>query len=259
MDNLIYDKEFKVYTSEVDFRGQARAVTLLNYLQDAASEHATILGMSVFDLLAKNMAWLLSRYHVIIHKYPGMNEKVLVRTWPSDVGEYFALRDFEAFDADGRPLVSATSSWVIVDIKKKRPLVMDGLFPACYVCTERRAVADDFASLPVLDVEGAGQRFRVLSTDLDMYRHVNNTVYTRWALESVPEEILLGSNPVEIEISYRAEAFFGQEIEARSSAVSGSAQAGDGLVFLHRISNTSTGVELTRLKTRWNQWRQPQE
>lgn len=47
----IYTKKFHIHTYEVDFRARAFPVTLLNYLQDAAGDHAALLGFSLIDLL----------------------------------------------------------------------------------------------------------------------------------------------------------------------------------------------------------------
>jgi len=85
----------------------------------------------------------------------------------------------------------------------------------------------------------------VLARDLDINRHVNHTVYVQWALEALPRELLLETAPAEIEVAYRAEAFYGDEIAAR-------AQVEDaGRSFRHQIVNASTGAELARLRTLW--------
>ena len=59
--------------------------------------------------------------------------------------------------------------------------------------------------------------------------------------------------PVEIEVAYRAEAFYGDTVLSRAVPAPAASEAGQaaGAVFLHQIVNASTGVELTRLRTRW--------
>jgi len=84
---------------------------------------------------------------------------------------------------------------------------------------------------------------------LDWNRHVNNAVYIQWALESVPPDLLMSRRPMELEVSYRAEAFYGDEVLSAAQRVpeGESAEA----AFLHQILNAATGVELARLRTRW--------
>lgn len=258
MNDKIYIKEFKIDVHAADFHGLARPNAILDWLQDTASEGVGCAGLSVSGLWARRLSWIVSRYHVVIHRYPRFGEKVFVHTWPSGQTEYFALRDFEAFDAEGGRVLSGTSSWVVMNIDTKKPIKMAGFIPDAY-CLDERAIEDGFSSLPAIEEDPPGMDFRVLSADLDFNRHANNVVYVRWALESVPPEILLGSIPVELEISYKAEAFFGDKIVSRSMEVPSPAGQDGGRTFLHRISNISSGVELARLRTRWEQWRKEEK
>ena len=245
-EDLIFRKEYPVHSYETDIRGLVRPIALLNYLQDSAGEHAGRLGLSVIDLFKKNMTWVLSRYHVRIHRYPGMGRRLEVTTWPSGKGGYYATRDFEVADSDG-PVLSATSSWMIIGLEKKQPIKVEAVIDVPYA-VDRRALDDPFPSLPVPAAREAEVRFRVESVHLDWNRHVNNAVYVQWALEGVPPDILLKSRPLDIEVSYRAEAFYGEEV---LSVVQRVPDGTDGPVFLHQILKASSGEELTRLRTRW--------
>jgi medium-chain acyl-[acyl-carrier-protein] hydrolase len=257
MADLVYRKEFSVHSYELDFAGLAKPISLLNFLQDAAGDHAARLGWSVLDLLERNMTWVLSRYHVRVERYPAWGERISVLTWPSGRRGYFAVRDFEASDADGRAVLAATTSWMILDLGRKQPLKVDDILPDNFL-VDKRALADDFASLPVLSRPDRELSFRVDSGHLDLNRHVNNAVYVQWALEAVPWEIGRRCRPVDLEVAYRAEAFLEESVlsrvqavpEAAASATPGAARD-PGLVFLHQIVNASTGTELTRLRTRW--------
>ena len=76
-------------------------------------------------------------------------------------------------------------------------------------------------------------RFRVESVHIDWNRHVNNAIYVQWALEAVPAEVLRKSRPVELEISYRSEAFYGEEVLSVVQAVPA---CGPRSVYLTRSS-----------------------
>ncbi|MCK7477954.1 MAG: thioesterase [Candidatus Moduliflexus flocculans] len=243
---MIFNKDYAVHSYETDARGLVKASSLLNYLQDAAGEHASRLGVGVRDLVRRNMTWVLSRYHIVIRRYPAMGARIEVTTWPSAKRGHFALRDFEASDADG-PVLSATSSWMVIALDRKQPVKVD---EAIAGAVRRRAAAleDLFDSLPVPEARDAEVRFRVESGHIDWNRHVNNAVYVQWALEAAPAEVLKTLRPAEIEVSYRAEAFFGDEVV---SAVrrAGSGEDGPGLPPPGR--QRGHGAELARLRTRW--------
>lgn len=247
MTELVYHKEYTVHTYETDARGLVRPVALLNYLQDAAGHHAGRLGLSVVDLFKRDMTWVLSRYHVLIHRYPALGAQLEVVTWPSGKHGYFALRDFEVSDGGG-PVLSATSSWMVIGLEKKQAVKVDDVVGPRYA-VEKRALDDPFASLPILSDRESETRFRVEMGHLDWNRHVNNAVYVQWALEGVPPDVLMNRRPTEIEVSYRAEAFYGDEVLSAAQRVPEGESA--GTAFLHQILNAATGAELARLRTRW--------
>jgi acyl-ACP thioesterase len=247
VSELIYRKEYTVHTYETDARGLARPVALLNFLQDSAGDHAARLGLSVLDLVKRHMTWVLSRYHVLVHRYPGMGQRLEVTTWPSGKNGYFATRDFEVADGSRGPVLSATSSWMIIGLDRRQPIKVEDIVGPAYAVA-RRALDDPFGSLPVPTARDAEVRFRVESAHLDWNLHVNNAVYVQWALEGVPPDILMKDRPVELEVSYRAEAFYGEEV---LSVVQRVPDAAPGPAFLHQILNAATGAELTRLRTRW--------
>jgi len=241
-----YSKQYQVRAYEADFRGTVRPVTILDYLQDAASEHSATTGISVRDLRRKNMTWVLSRYHIRFLRYPGVGEVVRARTWRSAVEGFFALREFEITDTEDNSLVLATSSWVIMSLETKRPVRIESVVTDLPIL-DRRSLPDDFKTLPRLEDCDVEQSFHVRPSDLDLNRHVDHTVYAGWALETVPDAILGGFNPSEIEISYRAEAFRGDTVVARTKRI----EDDNSPLFLHQVVNEKDGRELTRLKTAW--------
>ncbi len=245
-EDKIYRKSFELHTYEVDSEGKAHLVSLLNYLQDAAGEHAARLGFSINELLKRGQTWLLSRYHITVERYPSFGETVVVTTWPSATQGVFALRDFDMLDQSGLSLLKATSSWILFDLGKRQPIRLSELFPGRMVLA-RRALRDDFGPFPQLEKPENELAFRVLRKDLDFNRHVTNCVYIQWALEAVPESVSGSLRPLDVEVSYRAEAFFGDRIVSRT----GRQSVETPHVFLHQIVNEKTGGELTRLRTVW--------
>ena len=118
-----------------------------------------------------------------------------------------------------------------------------------YPLLDRRALNDDFASLPQFPDTPAVTRelpFPVRRSDQDSNQHVNNTVYADWALETVPDEVAAG-HLSSLEVSFRAEALYGDSILSRCIAT----PAANGTECLHQIVNSRDGRELARLRTRW--------
>jgi len=241
-----FRKKYSVHAYEVDASGRARFPSLLNYLQDAAGDHAGSLGLGVTDLLKKRLTWLLSRYHIKVVRYPVHGQRLEVTTWPSGKKGIFALRDFEVADAEGRPMLAATTSWVLIDLDSKQAVRLNDFVPDD-LTFHRRAIDDVFPTLPELEKVERELTLPVLVKDLDFNRHVNNVVYVEWALEAAPPEISGSLRPLDVEVSYRAEAFYGDRIVSKIQEVPRSLPR----TFLHQIFRPSDGIELTRLRTVW--------
>jgi len=237
---------FPVRYHELDSHGNVRPVTLLNWLQDAAGTHAARLGVSVADLRVHGLTWVLSRIHIIVGRYPRAGETVLVRTWPATRKGLFSCREFELFDMQERATGRGSTSWALLNVASRRPVRLEGNLPP-YPLLPRRAIEDDFASLPHFpETITAESDFRVLRDNLDVNHHVNNAVYAGWALEVVPDEVASGSL-AELEIAFRAEVLYGETVVSRCALV----ESGATPCCLHQIVNQRDNRELARLRTRW--------
>ncbi|MBS3819897.1 hypothetical protein KGY73_10400 [bacterium] len=242
----IHIMKFSLHSYEVDFRGKAHLHSLLNYLQEAAVQQAALMGFGFEDLIQKKLIWLLSRYHIQVSRYPRLGETVEVATWPSGIQGTFALRDFTIKDQKGTQLLAATSSWILWNIENKHPSPLQNYFTEDLI-HPKRSLEDPFDPLPQLKKTDHEVSFRVLKKDLDLNRHVNNTVYIQWALESVPKDILLEKSPLEVEAAYKSEAFCGETIQSRVQRKNREGNPG----YLHQIVNPTKESELTRLRTLW--------
>ena len=239
-----FEKDFIVQYYETDQRGFARPVALLNYLQAVGGDHAALLGVSVTDLHKSGHTWVLSRVHLAMERYPRGGSTIRIKTWPVSRESLFTVRDFELFDKGGGLIGRATSSWAVLNLKTRRPVKLDDVLPL-YPLNPERAVVDPFNTLPLLEQSEYELRLPVLRGDLDLNRHVNNTVYVGWALETIPAEVDNSFCPSSIEIGFRAEALYGDTVVIRTTKTE------DSRCYIHSIESGSDGRELARLRTRW--------
>lgn len=247
LDTEGHRKEFHVRYYELGGDGALRLRTLLDYLQDAAAEHAALLGIGMEALMAREITWVLSPLLLEVGRYPGGGERVCVETWPSSREGISAAREFLVSDAAGRVVARARTLWVLVDVRRRRPLRLATALPD-YPLSGIRALERDFSTLPAPAEDREAERFPVLRGDLDVNRHVNNAVYVAWALESAVGRFGRTAQPAEVEVLFRAEAFAGDVVLARCAAERG-APAREPL--LHSLASAADGRELARLRTRW--------
>lgn len=89
--------------------------------------------------------------------------------------------------------------------------------------------------------------FPVRFLDLDLNQHVNNRVYLRWAVETLPEPYCFKYAPARCTVIYKKEALFGERIRSRIHID----LSDHDLKTDHSILNQETGEELARLSLEW--------
>lgn len=243
----VWIETFRVRSYEADPVGTASIQSICNYLQEAASNHAAELGVSIEHLSEENLIWMLARLRVEIDAYPGWRDEVTVETWPSGSDRLYATRDFLIHGPDGL-LGRGTSAWLLVDAGRRRPVRLPELFSRIETLDRERALEDLPEKLPdppeTAETVSACVRF----SDQDLIGHINNVLYVDWSVESVPVRETHAVR--EIEIQFRAEARYGDEVVVQSGRLNASGDgASDLAVYLHRIA--SADRELARVRTTW--------
>jgi acyl-ACP thioesterase len=247
MTEPLHRQEFPVHSYEVDAAGLLTPRALCAFLQEAAGGDARRGGYTMERLAQDGLAWVVQWLALQVSRYPARGETVAVTTWARPFERAIARREFDVVDDTGARIAAGTSRWAAVDLRLRRPARLPE-----YV--QRAPVPD---RPPVLDrtpaaIEAAGtvereQRFEVRRADLDVVRHVNNTRYVEWALETVPDEVYERCRPVAFEITFRREAVHGDAVVARTRRV-----AGDGeIVFAHELTAAGPGHELARAASSW--------
>ena len=248
----IWTESFRVRAYETNLHGCASIQTLCNFFQAAAGNHARTYGVSIENLNAQGLTWVLSRLHLQMDAYPVWGDEVMVETWPSGLQGLLAIREFyfhgAAQENGARPVIGrGASAWIVVDVKRKRPV----RFPAFIRDVKRperpRPLPGAFARLPPLTEADHEYPFRVLYSDLDINRHVNNARYAAWAVESVPEEVLYTCRLREIELQFRAETTFGDTVVVQTQ----NGQQDEARSFVHRLTRQTDGRDVALARTRW--------
>lgn len=243
MENCFYSKNYKVHVYETNPAGKLSLYSLFNYLQDAASDHAELLGYGRNDLLKENGIWVLSRIYVEIKRLPLWNESIDVNTWPSGIDNVFALRNYEVLSSDGI-IIRSSSSWLILDNNTKkihRPGYPDRIkFPV------RENNIRNSTKLTFKGEQAVTDHcFRIKASDLDVNLHTNNAAYLRWITDSYDLRFIMENDPRSIEINYLAETRYGDEISLGTSATDS--------IFNHSVLRKDDMKEICRLKIEWNQ------
>jgi medium-chain acyl-[acyl-carrier-protein] hydrolase len=239
---LRHAERFPVHGYEVDAFHTLALPALAGYLQEVAGHHAAELGCGLDVLLARGLTWVLVRQRIEVLRPILLGDELEVATWPSGLYPLVASREFSVA-RDGAEVARASTAWLVLDVATRRPVrPTDVLDPA--LRPRLTAVAPVPGRLPEVGPEAREVRFDVRYADIDVNRHVTNTSYLGWALESVDEPTWTSTRPCAVEAHYLAEARLGETIRARVAPA-------DGAALSHAVVREQDGKELARLRTRW--------
>ena len=242
----IRQENYRIRSYEVDCRNRLSILSMFSFMQEAASRHAEALGVSIHQLLAENYTWLLARLKIRIAAYPGWNDQVRVKTWPSGTQQLFALRDFELTDGNNQSISTALSAWLIIDLHKRRPVRIAPFVERLKPIEGSHILDARLDKLPALNNPAHEKRFIVRYSDLDINQHANNVNFVEWVVEGVPAATLNASVLSELEVNFMAEAFYEDQVLSGCAPVNS-----EGTEFRHRLTRQQDGRELARAMTKW--------
>lgn len=239
--------EFAIRSNEIDYRGQATLPALISYMHEAAWDNTVTLGISMYDLLKHDMTWVLQRMRVEMFRYPKHSEKITIKTWASGRERIFMHRDFRIYSADQELLGQATSVWLVMDMVKRQLVSLPEFITALEVVPTEAPLPFAKGKLPQLQEITYEEQIPVRWHDIDLNRHVTNTRYLQWALDTLPTELLEQKQLQEMDIIFRAEAVLGDTV---ISAVAPTDEQG---IYLHKLSSQEAGKELVQARSEWRE------
>lgn len=234
-----------------DWAERLKPVSFMELAQEIAQHGADCLGFGHDPMAEHGATWVLSRMHIIFEKMPKWKDDVRFETWHKALNGLLFLRDFEMLDAERNVLVSATSSWLIMDVAERRlcrPDRFTGLIP-----TEPQCPGDAIkepAPKIVLPKDVEPELIREHSvhySDVDFIGHANNTRYIEWAMDCLPEELLYSQPLKELVVNYNAEVHRGETVqfyraELPSAETESSAQEGRRFIVEGRCNGRSSFI-----------------
>jgi acyl-ACP thioesterase len=218
-----------VMPSMTDHNARLSLKAMMNLFMDAATMHASQLGVGAADILPRGLFWLTTKTMVIVERYPQLMEQLTVTTWPLRPEGQRCYRDYTLSCGDEIVAIAKTL-WVAWNIAANAVQPVDGLFPADLAFREDDCCPHDFTMIDHNFTEDQLiGRHVVVSGDIDLGRHVNNVAYVSALLNFFSSAQLDELNIRKFEINYLTPC-----------------TEGETLSFYRREKNG--GLELTALK-----------
>ena len=179
----VYSKDYIIDTFTSNSHKRLGLYGLVGIMQDIAIFHALDAGFGHEDMLKRGVFWALIRKSIKMHEWPALFTKITVKTWSRMPDSFYAYRDFEIYCED-ELIGTATTTWVTLDIKKRRPTELP--LKDLPITPRVEGVLDYFASkVTFTDQLEHVTSYQTRNSDLDLNGHVNNTKYTQWILDSI--------------------------------------------------------------------------
>lgn len=222
-------EEFEIRSYETDFKQDLRPFAFMNYAQYMAEKHATILKFGYENLLENQTVWVLSRVNVNFLEYPRWNDKVSFETWHKGTDRLFGIRDFRMTDSENKPIILATSSWLIIDIKTRRVQRVDKILQN----NGENHELGDAVKEPAAKIESPKNPElcmvkRVCYSDVDVNEHTNNAKYIEWATDAIFTEYSDCLRIKQMTVNFNSECRLNDEISLYKEIFYNEAASGSG-------------------------------
>jgi len=250
----MFSHTFTLPYSALTIGGRLKMDWLVTVFQDAASTQCHAQGISWFDMAKKNLKWVVAQHRIKIYKPIDWMTPLVVQTWRAPWKNLYEVRQFRLMAEQepgkiehSRPLVTASSIWILINAANNKPVRLAPNMPPPLMKNPGREPAERLKPNPDLARVDHECSFPVHFLDLDPNEHVNNRVYIRWAVASLPGTLNFEYTPVTCDVIYQKEALPEDIVQSRISMNF----KHDLLSTDHIIVRQSSGEHLAYLKLTW--------
>lgn len=229
----------------MDAQSRLSIASICHLMQDAAGHHAENNGLGIFDLLRNGHTWILTRLIIKIHQRPKMNDELLIKTWAKEYEDAFVFRDYLIKDKKEQTLIAATTSWAIIDFRKRKPVPVTS-YKEKILLHQKEALKQRPQKLPEIARDECREKYKVRYSEIDVNQHANFARYIDWVLDSYPEPFHTQSEVSEIQVNYRAEARLNNELLVYSRQ-----ESEEPLVFMNTLVRQKDNTEICRMQIEW--------
>lgn len=201
----------------IDRNERLKPASYMDIAQEMAVNGSEEMQATDRELLSCGMSWVITRMHVKFFNMPRRWDTVTAQTWHKGMENFYFLRDCRLLDKDGNVCVASTGSWIVMNVAKRKLVRLENL-PPCMSLEPQDTDNAIEESCPKLNIDKSwnmtkiGER-RVSYSDLDYNKHANNTKYTVWVMDCLPDDLVYEKTLKEICLNFNHEACPGTVVE----------------------------------------------
>ncbi len=229
-----FERDYRIAYSDTDMQRRLRLSRLFTLLQEAATDHAALLGAGRDKTLDRGILWIVTLQQATVHRMPVYDEPVRIVTWPGKPKHLLFPRYYRVTDEQGCTLIEASSLWALMDQNTRK-----AVFPEqCGIAVPGMQTGLETAlpRSPQAPQTDETSLFTVPYSYVDQNGHMNNTRYFDLAEDNMPDALRMRTLR-EVKTEYSREARLDDAITLKSELV--------GDTFL--LAGESEGQKLFKL------------
>ena len=185
----IFNTQYNVALSDVDCFNRLKISAFMNYMQDAASRHADLLGVGYETLIKQDLTWFMTKVIVEVDSYPSFGEDIHIETWPKTVDKLTSTRDFVIRNDSGDVIARATTIWAMLNMATKRPERLEEYVPMITPDMQKSAIDEKPGRINLPEVGFSDSKdFVVPFSAIDYNQHLNNARYFDFILDMFDQD-----------------------------------------------------------------------
>jgi len=210
--NATWKESYKLRTFDVDLTNHVKISAIFNFMQESAANSADSLGFGYDQLIDDQLFWVLSRAKIEIISLPSLGDEIRIETWPRGLDKIFALRDFLIYDGNNNLVAKATTSWLMIDGKTKRPFRNDVLAKRLPQIEATPAIEEACGKIETLPNPEFINEVKVGYTDIDINQHLNNVRYIEYILNCFPTDFYKNNSISKLQVNFLSESRYDDQI-----------------------------------------------
>ena len=212
--NHRYIMRLQVPYYECDVNDRMRLSFVLKHVQQIGTEQLDRMGLPYQLLFDEGQCFVLAKVGLKVHRMPVSGQEIVVYSSPQGTMAAQFLREVTIATPEGEKLVEIQTVWLLIDPASRKILRPDQFRHALPAIPPEERMAQDYAAgriKPTGEVIWQGEH-PVRYSDIDINRHMNNTVYADLVTDALPYEEIASREVDEFLIKYQSEAVVGETV-----------------------------------------------
>ncbi|MBP3596081.1 MAG: hypothetical protein J6J60_01585 [Clostridia bacterium] len=204
---------FTIGFTDIDKSNKVTNKAILNFLENTAGIHSSLVGQGLKDIPKTNTTWLLLAWKLNLLERPEYNDTIQIKTWSKNHDKLYAYRNFEILNSDNEIIGVASSKWLCVNPSDLKIIKLTDEILEKYE-SENISVLEDENNYKLNAPNEYLNKceYKITKNMLDMYNHVHNTFYLDFVEEVLPEECFMKEFS-ELEIMYKKQILGNENVK----------------------------------------------